>query len=582
MSSAPEVLPIVLNEKLTYFIWKLLRLRWVLFISNLRRSKTRYKVGYILLILLALGVMAGAFALSWWILNFLNSTRLSQILGDPSSFLEAVPTMVLFATFAGILITSFGVLLQALYLANDMDFLLSAPVPIRAVFVAKLLQAVLPNFGLILLFGLPVLFGLGASQHYNLFFYPLVIIMLFLLALSAAGIASLLVMGIVRIFPARRVAEVLAFVGAILSFICGQSGQIFRFQTSNAQTINALNSLARINVPWFPLAWAGRSMVAVGKGIWIIGSVELLLITGLAGFIFWFSLLTAERLYYSGWAIAQMNPRKKKTQLRTHATPALNFPHIRWFERLLSAPVRTIVLKDFLVLRRDLRNLSQLVTPLIFGVLYTFILLRDTQNTSQGRSAEPFSALIKYGNTGIALFVGWMLLMRLALIAFSQEGKNYWLIKTAPVSPQRLLAAKFLVAFLPSTGLGWIFLLATSLLHHADLLTTAYGFIVITFTFAGLSGVLLAFGAYGANLEWNDPRQMIRSNAGCFGSLIGMVYIVLSGGLFYAPPIIGPIIQLPIVAGNIAGLILGGIFSLVCAYIPLQLVFQRVEHLGEK
>lgn len=581
MSSAQEFQPIVLNERLAYFIWKLIRMRLILFISGLKRSKTRQKVGYFLLICLVVGLMVGVFVISWLILSFLNSPRLAQVLGDPTPFLEAVPTMVLFAAFTGILITSFGVLLQALYLANDMDFLLSAPVPIRAVFVAKLLQAVLPNFGLVLLFGLPVLFGLGASQHYNVFYFPFVIIMLLLLALSAAGLASLLVMGIVRIFPARRVAEVLAFVGAILSFVCGQSGQIFRFHTNTTQTTNTLNSLAKINASWFPLAWAGRSLVAIGHRSWITGGIELLLIAGLAGFIFIFSLVTAERLYYSGWATAQMNPRKKRIRSKVSTSVMEKPSHVGLIEQFLPAPVRAIVVKDFLVLRRDLRNLSQLISPLIFGVLYTFILLRDTRNATSSGSSNPLNALITYGNTGIALFVGWMLLMRLALIGFSQEGKNYWIVKAAPVNPRRLLAAKFLVAFLPSTGLGWIFLLATSLLRHANILTTVYGLIVVTSTFAGLTGVLLAFGVYGANFEWNDPRQMIRSNAGCFGSLTGMVYIFLSGGLFYAPSIIGQVVHLPAAVGILTGLVVGGILSLVCAYIPLQLVYQRVERLGE-
>ncbi len=91
-------------------------------------------------------------------------------------FLQSVPVLVFAALFLGILFSSFGVLLQALYLSGDMDFLLTSPVPIRAVFVTKLLQAVLPNFGLIALFGLPVLFGLGLSGHYNILYYPLVLL----------------------------------------------------------------------------------------------------------------------------------------------------------------------------------------------------------------------------------------------------------------------------------------------------------------------------------------------------------------------------------------------------------------------
>jgi len=581
MTAVPNTIPPAQNERLAIYVWKLLRLRWILLISSFRRSKTRQKVGSSVLVILMLGLMVGVFIVSWLILGFLNSPKLTRILGDSTPFLEAVPTLVLFAAFGGILITSFGVLLQALYLANDMEFLLSAPVPIRAVFVAKMLQAVLPNLGLTLLFGLPVLFGLGVSQHYTLAYYPAVILMLVLLAFTAAALASLMVMGIVRIFPARRVAEVLAFIGAILSFVCGQSGQIFRFQANSDQTVGALNSLARINTPWFPLAWGGHSLVDLGLGNWLTGAAGFLFVASLAGIIVAFSLATAERLYYTGWATAQISLRKKKPQHISSKPSAVKTPVFGWIEQLIPAPVRAIAVKDFLVLSRDLRNLSQLITPLIFGVLYTFILLRDTGEATSSKSGEQINALITYGNTGIALFVGWMLLMRLALIAFSQEGKNYWLLKVAPLNPQRLLTAKFLVAFLPSTGLGWTFLLVTGLLRHSNMFTTVYGLIVITLSFAGMSGVLLAFGVYGANLEWTDPRQMIRGNSGCFGSLAGMIYIVLSAGLFYGPLVIGQALDLPILAGGIAGLVLGGVFSLACAYIPLQLVFHRVEQLGE-
>ena len=580
MTAAPNPMSPVQNERMAIYVWKLLRLRWILFISSFRRSKTRQKVGASVLVLILLGVMVGAFIVSWLILGFLNSPKLTRILGDSTPFLEAVPTLVLFAAFGGILITSFGVLLQALYLANDMEFLLSAPVPIRAVFIAKMLQAVLPNLGLTLLFGLPVLFGLGLAQHYTLAFFPGVIFMLVFLALTAAALASLLVMGIVRIFPARRVAEVLAFIGAILSFVCGQSGQIFRFQANNDQTVGALNSLAKINTPWFPLAWGGRSLIELGMGNWITGVIGFLFVVGLAGIIVAFSLATAEKLYYTGWATAQISLRKKRSQRASSKRSAIHLSG-SWIEQLIPAPVRAIVVKDFLVLRRDLRNLSQLITPLIFGVLYTFILLRDTGKTASSKSGASINAIITYGNTGIALFVGWMLLMRLALIAFSQEGKNYWLLKIAPMNAQRLLTAKFLVAFLPSTVLGWSFLLVTGLLRHSSWFTTVYGLIIITLSFAGMSGVLLAFGVNGANLEWTDPRQMIRGNSGCFGSLAGMIYIVLSGGLFYGPLVIGQALDLSILTSGIVGLAVGGVFSLVCAYIPLQLVIHRVEHLGE-
>ena len=103
---------------------------------------------------------------------------------------DSLPVLMLSGAFLGILLTSFGVLLQALYLAGDMDFLLSTPVPIRAVFMAKLLQAIVPNLALICLFALPVLFGLGLRPATTSLYYPLVLLVLAALALAAAGLRS--------------------------------------------------------------------------------------------------------------------------------------------------------------------------------------------------------------------------------------------------------------------------------------------------------------------------------------------------------------------------------------------------------
>ena len=150
------------STSLWHYVGKLLRLRLLIFFNSFRRAKLRGKIGTIILALVVIGGMVLAFWLSWLLLGFLRSPELSQYIGDVGGFISSVPVVVVSAAFLGILITSFGLLLQALYLAGDMEFLLSAPIPIRAVFITKLLQAILPNFGLILLFSLPVLYEVGS------------------------------------------------------------------------------------------------------------------------------------------------------------------------------------------------------------------------------------------------------------------------------------------------------------------------------------------------------------------------------------------------------------------------------------
>jgi hypothetical protein len=331
---------------LWHYVLKLIRLRFLIYFSSLRRSTLRRKIGMALVLLLVIGGFAFVFFLSWLLLGFLRSPELSRSIGDTTQLLQSVPVLVLAAAFLGILLTSFGVLLQALYLAGDMDFLLSAPLPIRAVFISKLLQAILPNFGLIALFSLPVLYGLGLSSHYNILYFPLVVVVLVVLALAAAGLSSLLVMGIARIFPARRVAEVLAFVGAIISLLCSQSGQIVNqldiSQAARDQLPSQLGLISRLNTPISPLNWAGRALVDIGQGVWLSGLIYLVLTLGLTAAIFWFSLVTAERLYYTGWASLQTGGHRKrpiKTVIASALPKPVAVPGRRRIPHLLPAQV---------------------------------------------------------------------------------------------------------------------------------------------------------------------------------------------------------------------------------------------------
>jgi ABC-2 type transport system permease protein len=566
-------------------VWKLLRLRLVIFISGFRRATLRRKIGIIVVGLLILGLIAFIFSMSWLLLRFLRSPELSQYIGDTGSLLEAVPVLLIGGVFLGILVTSFGLLLQALYLANDMEFLLSAPLPLRSVFLSKLLQAILPNFSLICLFALPVLYGLGISSGYNILFFPLVLVMLAALALAAAGISSLLVMLVVRVFPARRVAELLGFIGAVLSFVCSQTGNLARFDNvSGQQASQALSLVTRINQPWSPLAWAGRGLVDLGSGRWLSGIGFSVLTLTLAVGIFGAALTISEKLYYSGWASMQSRQVKKKAQRKAQAE--ISAPWFALVQRRIPAVIRAIFVKDLLSLRRDLRNMSQLVTPLIFGIVYGIIFLRNGGELSAGRGEAPrfFMEVLKnlslYGNVALSLFVGWMLVARLGMTAFSMEGKNFWVLKSAPVSVGQMILSKFMVAYLPSLAMGWLFLLIISVLQRAAPLMILFTSFVVALCIAGNVGVNLTFGIVGANLNWEDPRQMQRGTTGCIGSLVTLIYLPLSLVLFFGPALAVSLLEWPNWIGQLAGLVFGGIFCLVCASVPLYVVRSRVLRLG--
>jgi ABC-2 type transport system permease protein len=537
-------------------IWKLIRLQIIIFLSGFKRGTKRQKISKIIITLLIIGFMVFLVYASWSLLYFLRSPDLSLDGIDMSILLKSIPVLVVYAAFMGILVTSFGVLLQGLYLSGDMDFLL----PIRAVFISKLLLAILPNFALISLFGIPVLFGLGASGNYHFLYYISVVLVLLAMAFTSAAISSLLVMLAVHLFPARRVGEVLAFLGAMSTFLCSQSGQFSNMgELSADQTTRIFFILARLDTLWSPLAWAGRGLVDIGNRFWLSGFGYLSLIFILSVIIFGLVLSVSERLYFSGWASMQLHSGEKKKESKKHTLYSSNSIGVRMIEHIIPADIRAIIVKDFLVLRRDIRNMSQLIFPLILGVTYAIMLLRNNAELDElkeslsGFTEQAIASLSEYFGVLIALFVGWMLLARLAGMAFAHEGRNYWILKTAPLKISRIISAKFLVAYFPSLVLCWSFLVVIWLLRQAHLDILIYSLLVIGLTLAGITSINLAFGIAGTNMDWTNPRNMQRGSAGCLASIATVLFVGFSLAVFFLPLLFLPNLGVPLIISMFIG-----------------------------
>jgi len=141
-----------------------------------------------------------------------------------------------------------------------------------------------------------------------------------------------------------------------------------------------------------------------------------------------------------------------------------------------------------------------------------------------------------YMSVALSLFAGWSLMLNLAIGAFSREGKNYWMIKTAPIGVTALMTAKYLMVFIPSVIMDWLLMVFATLIYHTSIIMLIYGMAVMVFSIAGSVGINLAFGVIGARLDWQDPRRMNSTASGCLGTLFGFLYLGLSMLFFLRPP----------------------------------------------
>lgn len=566
-------------------VWMLLRLRLLIQINGFRRARLRAKIALISGVIAVLMLMGFVLYFSIFLLHVLRSPELARYAGDFSLVLEAFPVMLVSASVVGILVTGFGVLLQALYLAGDMDFLMSAPIPTRAVFIAKLVQAILPNFGLLCVFTLPLLFGLGASGGYHFLFYPITVLMLVVLTLAAASLAGLLVMVAARFVPARRLAEVLGFVVGTTIFVFSQSSQYLHFEANPQQMAVLLRVMERFDRPWSPLAWAGHGLIALGKADWpaAVGLLTAAILA--AGGTFFAALVLSERLYFTGWSRMQNNRRRRLPSAPEQAAAGERGRVMQRLSGMIPAPVRAILVKDWLSYRRDLRNLSRLITPLILGVVYAIGLLRPGGQGIEGDANTPafviemMRGILLYGDVALAFFLGWLLAANLAGASLSMEGKSYWVIKSSPLAPGQLLTAKFLVAYLPTLVVCSVYLVILQWIKGTTLLNMIISLLAVAIAPAGLVGMYLALGVPRSRFDWEDPRQA--NTIGCLGSLLGFLYFPVCLGFFIGPIFAANFLNLPVLAGQLTGLVLGGALAVGLVVVPRPWLIRRIPLLGE-
>ncbi len=563
------------NSSFWQHVAKLLKLETLIFFSGFRKAKARKIIGFVALSILIIGLAVLFFLFSRWVISTLSNDEIKAMINIPLAF-DSLPSIAFSAIFMMVMLSNFGVLLQGLYLAKDMDFLLTSPIPIRAVFFSKMLFSILPGFGLFCLFSLPLLYGLGAAAGYNIFYYILVFIALVVLTLVSAGISSVLVMLVVRILPAKRVAEVLSFIGIIITMILSQSSHLLsNVSASNEAIVSTFSRISFLNAPWSPIAWLGRSVVALGKGD-LTGLLVFLPVVAGGLVLFWLALSASERLYYSGWASLQNSENRK---IKPKSTQSMAGTATGKGVKLFSAPVRAIIIKDFKLIRRDLKNMSQLITPLIISLIWIFSATQKGNPLVELMNDGVFSNALAMVNLAIAMFCCWSITSNLGMASFAREGQQYWLLKAAPVSEKTLLLAKFMVCWIVGSALGIVISVFMAIVSK-QFSSMSFIIIAILGSTAGLTGINLAMGVPATNLDWSDPRKMVKGGTGCLVMIIDLAFLAVMFALFAGPSFLMTLLKLPQWIGSLSGLVLGLTIATLCAVLPTLAVAKKVSQIG--
>jgi ABC-2 type transport system permease protein len=511
-----------------------------------RNTFWRGKIGRkIMLILAVLGLSSAAYALyrlSQGVVSVLTSRGFADLLAraartipglslDVRLYLLALPSAVLFFALVLMVLTSFTTVLSSLYLSGDMDMLLAAPVPMRAVFVVKFFGGLLVPYLLLFFLLGPFLLGFGQGLGWGAGFFVAAFVVLLLLPLLPTGIGALLVMAVVRVIPARRAREIVGVIGGMVGiswYIFSQFSNQLGPRVANARM---LDYLRRFDNALLPSAWAGRALIAAGTGDW----ASLALYGGLFAVLsigaFALCVALAERLYYAGWSNmstqgGKVKGKRQKAKARDRAEqpPFYLLP----FAFFLPQESRAVLYKDLRVFPRDLRNVQQLIFPLVLAGIWTFRLL--TSGSPFGGEQEPdiVSSFGQLASAGISFYICLVLSSAMGGPGISREGRGFWLLKVAPISAWRLLLGKLALAYLPYPTIGTLFVLFLSILQHSTPIDVARSLALVLLGGLGATSITLGMGAAFPRLNWDNPRQQNSIQAGCLAPLLYLAYLALA------------------------------------------------------
>jgi ABC-2 type transport system permease protein len=327
--------------------------------------------------------------------------------------------------------------------------------------------------------------------------------------------------------------------------------------------------------PWFPGAWAARSLLAWADGLpspgWFFFGV--LAANALLVLLLGFDL--ASRAFYRGWndvasTRALRVARRHGSALKPDLTEKI-LDGLFW----LSPPIRALAAKDLRLFWRDPVQWTQFLV--FFALLGIYVL--NLRNVSFEMRNPFWEEVVSHLNLAASALTLSTLTTRFVYPQFSLEGRRLWMVGLAPIGLDRLLGQKFGLAFTMTTGTVAILMILSSITLGLDGFRVAYFLFAMALISAGLSGLAVGLGALFPNLKEDNPSKIVSGFGGTLCLVVSFLYVTGSVALLAVPgikrviPAFGPVPDGLAISG-------AGLLAFAAGSLPMGLARARVKQLS--
>ncbi len=433
-------------------------------------------------------------------------------------------------TFAFVVIISNVITtFSTFFLSEDLELIMAGPVSAASLYSERFIETLADSSWMVLVFGFPVFLAYGTVFAAPWTFYALSALGFASLLMMATAISIFLVQTLVRVFPIRRLRDLfifvglLVFVGIYLLFRMIRPEE-FLNPEGFASVMDYLSIMSEPSSPLLPTTWLVQILqpYITGHGFDERGLYLALLVVGALA-MFRLAGHYHEAVHFPGYSKAMESKGARLSRSRFLAVYA------RALHRFLDRPTAMLVMKETMLLARDTGRLSQLLllAALILVYLYNFTVLPSLDSPW---ATALLKNTVAFLNIGLAGFVLSSLGVRFLFPALSSEGRAYWILKSCPVNPRKILWVKFCFYLVPMVVLGLFLVVMTNYLLGLKAFMFMMSTVTVLLLTVGVTSLSIGMGVLHAEFRETDPSRAFTG----FGALMTMIY----GGLAVAAVIL--------------------------------------------
>ncbi len=493
-------------------------------------------------VVFGLGVWLSMLYASWW---FLGRCLTVEPIGE--LLVGRILSLALMIVFSILLFSNVITTFSTFYLSDDLQLLMSRPIPPDALYTSRLLETAFLAGWMPLLFCLPPFVAAGLLFGASWVYYAALVAVLAPMVVIASALAVPLTLALTNALPAHRTRDVLIFLGVLVVVIV-----FIMFRAINpeelfnpdrfANTMELFASLQAPSSPLLPSTWAWEALSPLLRDEEGSPLRHLAGLTSTAAALYFIGAWSFRRFHFSGYTKAQEG-RHAGSGLERAAGwmrgRRLTGPEAarRALARLSSrsGPLDTLqelVAKDGRVFIRDTAQWSQLV---LLGALVVIYLLnfRYFRTMGEGGIIGPMGLFVL--NIGLCGFVVAAVGVRFLFPAVSLEGRSFWLIKSSPLTMDSFLRAKWIAGGLPLLALSEVLTFLSNLMIGTPLALTLGGVVVMLAINAGISGLGIGLGALYPRFHVENAAKIASGFGGILYMMASLLLVTVTIALAFAP-----------------------------------------------